>query len=99
MHMFTINAIDNAEYIPLRVAAAKLPGRPHVSTLWRWATHGVGPDRRRLETVLIGGRRYTSLEALERFVASLSGHKAEVVDRNTPSSIDAAEAKLNSEWQ
>lgn len=37
-----------------------------VTTLWRWANHGIGG--RKLETIKLGGRRYTSFAALERFV-------------------------------
>jgi hypothetical protein len=46
---------------------------PHVSTYFRWAFRGVGPDRVKLETVKLGGRRYTSRAALTRFVAKLTG--------------------------
>lgn len=48
-------------------AAAILPDRPHLSTLHRWRLHGVKGVQ--LETVLVGGRRYTSNEALARFIA------------------------------
>ncbi len=43
-----------------------IPGRPHVSTLHRWRLRGV--RGRRLETFLSGGRRFTTLEAIERFL-------------------------------
>lgn len=43
-----------------------LPGRPHVSTLWRWISRGVHGHR--LETIVVGGRRFTSRESLERFI-------------------------------
>jgi len=49
-------------------AAAWLPSRPHVATLHRWRLKGVHGVR--LETVRIGGRRYTSQEAISRFVAA-----------------------------
>jgi hypothetical protein len=45
---------------------AELPDRPHISTIWRWINRGCRGVR--LETILIGGKRYTSLEALQRFV-------------------------------
>jgi hypothetical protein len=54
-HMLTISA-----------AARELPGRPHVSTVWRWINHGVRGIR--LQTVLVGGKRYTSRESLQAFV-------------------------------
>ncbi len=51
-------------------ASKLLPDRPNVSTFWRWHRHGVKGVQ--LETVVIGGRRYTSVEALQRFVVRLS---------------------------
>ncbi len=38
---------------------------PHVSTIYRWRLRGIRGVK--LETFLIGGRRYTSVEAIERF--------------------------------
>ncbi len=43
---------------------------PHPETIARWARRGCRGIR--LETVLLGGRRYSSLEAIERFFNSLS---------------------------
>lgn len=40
-------------------------------TAWRWALRGVRGVR--LESTIIGGRRYTSREACERFLAQLNG--------------------------
>jgi hypothetical protein len=54
----------------LTEAARLLPDRPHVSTLYRWAQRGVKGVR--LETVVVGGRRYTSVEALQRFAQRLT---------------------------
>jgi hypothetical protein len=52
-------------------APADVPGkRPHISTLMRWVLRGVKGIK--LETVVVGGRRYTSVEAINRFVARLS---------------------------
>jgi hypothetical protein len=56
---------SNENLVSLSTAANSLPGRPHVSTLWRWTQRGIRGIR--LETTLIGGRRYTSDEALDRF--------------------------------
>ena len=61
-------SIDLTEnLLTLAEASKRLPSRPNVCTLWRWANRGA--RGRKLETVLVGGRRYTSLEALNRFVA------------------------------
>jgi hypothetical protein len=56
-------------------AAKKIPprrgGRPvHVSTIHRWAMAGVRGER--LESLLVGGTRMTSVEALQRFYERLS---------------------------
>jgi hypothetical protein len=46
-------------------------GRPiHISSVYRWTTSGVRGVV--LETVQVGGRRLTSLEALQRFAERLS---------------------------
>lgn len=55
--------------VPLREVPQWIPKRNgkkvHHSTVYRWATKGV--RGRILETVLIGGIRYTTVEAIERF--------------------------------
>jgi hypothetical protein len=53
--------------IPISEAPAHVPGsRPHLATIWRWIQRGVRGVN--LETVLVGGKRYTSAEAIARFV-------------------------------
>lgn len=44
--------------------------RPHVSTLYRWATAGCKGVR--LETIRVGGTLCTSLEAFQRFFERLT---------------------------
>ena len=58
----------NEDLISLSQAARELPGRPHLSTIWRWTTRGVRGVV--LETLVVAGRRFTSHEALQRFVAA-----------------------------
>ena len=62
------------ELLSLMDAAKLLPatkGKPvHHSTVWRWATRGIGAIR--LETRRVGVRFFTSREALERFTVALS---------------------------
>jgi hypothetical protein len=65
-------------------AGQVVPGRPHASTFARRATRGRSGVR--LETVVIGGRRYTSLEALERFCRRLSGETNDANDAAKESS-------------
>jgi len=53
----------------------------HVSTVHRWTTKGL--HGRVLETLSIGGRRYTTIEALQRFSgiagATSAGHTNEAM--------------------
>ncbi len=63
----------NESYLTLREAARYFPTRPHLATVWRWAAKGVKGVR--LETVVVGGQRFTTAEACDRFIAQLNGAK------------------------
>jgi hypothetical protein len=58
--------ISNESLIPVSDAPKHVPGRPHIATIWRWIQRGCRGVR--LETWLVGGRRFTSLEAIDRFI-------------------------------
>ena len=59
--------IESETLIHFSAAAREFPGRPVcMQTMHRWRLHGVRGVR--LEAVLIGGLRYTSLEAIARFI-------------------------------
>lgn len=62
--------IHAEQLLTLAKATRLLPSSPHPSTLWRWHRRGIRGVR--LETVVVGGTRYTSREALSRFSASLT---------------------------
>lgn len=79
--------IHNEELLTLSGAAKRLPhgraGKPvHVATIHRWASPG-GLQGVRLETIKIGGVRYTSAEALERFIAKCSADDARQEPQST----------------
>ena len=61
--------LENETLITLRDVPVHLPKRKgkkvHYSTVWRWVKKGA--RGRVLESVLIGGVRYTSVAALDRF--------------------------------
>ena len=58
--------IDLSEsIIAINKVPKELPEPPHVGTVWRWIQRGVRNIK--LETAMIGGKRYTSREALQRF--------------------------------
>ena len=70
-------AIDllSEHVVSLTKATSHLPRRrkgkrPNVSTLFRWAQHGIKGVR--LETIQVGGCKCTSLEALQRFCDRLT---------------------------
>lgn len=50
---------------PVSDAPKHIPGRPSKASCWRWVLQGVGGIK--LESILIGGKRYTSHEAVQRF--------------------------------
>jgi len=60
--------VTSEQMIPFQKASSHVPGRPHISTLHRWRSRGARGAR--LESLLIGGRRYTSVEAIQRFLAA-----------------------------
>lgn len=64
---------DRDRCITFRQAAALLPGSPARSTMHRWTHHGVRGVK--LATILVGGRRYTTRDAIDQFIAALSGEE------------------------
>ncbi len=73
--------------LSLTEAAKRLPQRrmgkrPHIATLYRWATRGLQGTT--LETIQVGGTKCTSVEALQRFCNSLSAGDSR---ENPPSTV------------
>ncbi len=58
--------IQNETVCTVTEAAKLFPGRPHIATVWRYVHTGVRGLR--LETIKVGGKRFTSHEAVERFI-------------------------------
>ena len=50
---------------PISEAPNHIPGHPAQGSVWRWVLKGVGGIK--LESILIGGKRFTSEEAIQRF--------------------------------
>lgn len=50
---------------PVSEAPKHIPGRPSQASVWRWVLKGVGGVK--LESILIGGKRFVSAEAIQRF--------------------------------
>jgi uncharacterized protein DUF1580 len=67
--------ITREQILSLNDAAKMLPvarngKKPHIATLYRWASRGFRGTR--LETCRVGRTRFTSIEALERFIRSIN---------------------------
>lgn len=63
------NLLDE-ELLPFASAIRSLPGAPHISTGYRFAMRGIRGVV--LETVRVGGKRYTSRQALNRFIEKVT---------------------------
>ena len=88
--------IQTEKVLTFTQAAKALPGRPNVATLWRWRTAGCRGVK--LETVLVGGKRYTSREAIQRFVAeTTAAADGEAVQPRTPKQRAANHARADAD--
>lgn len=58
------------DLVPVNQAAGLFPVRPAPATLWRWILRGSRGVR--LETLMIGGRRFTSRAAVARFIEGVT---------------------------
>ncbi len=89
--------IDHETMRLLSRAPKDVPGRPSISTLMRWASKGIRGVV--LETVLIGGRRYTSVEAIGRFVRRLSSCPARPENSSAPSKPNCSDIHTRQELE
>jgi hypothetical protein len=64
--MNNLDLLSMGDLKPVSELAKQLPVPPSSATLWRW--HAIGIRGVKLDTVRIGGRRYTSHEAFNDFV-------------------------------
>lgn len=62
--------IDSETLLTLAEAAKRFPRKLSICTLFRWCKNGVRGAV--LSSVVIGGRRFTSLEAIHRFIVATS---------------------------
>ena len=87
--------VNSETLLTVRQVARRIPGRSgkpiNISAIYRWIQRGV--DGKRLEAVRIGGRFYTSVEALERFSEPAGSSEAQPAER-TSARASAAEAEL-----
>lgn len=78
-------------------ATRELPGRPSLRTVWRWMQRGVRGIK--LESVVIGGRRYTSRESGQRFIerttSAATGQATGQVSTRRAMALERAERELD----
>ncbi len=83
--------LQTEQVIPIGQVPKRLPHRPHISTVYRWIAKGG------LETLRLGGRVFTSVEALERFAEHRGGRPKPPESTPTPQrqrEIAGAERRL-----
>lgn len=88
------------QLLTLSMAAREVPNRRsgcgiNVSTVWRWSLRGIRGVR--LETLLIGGIRYTSREALHRFFTATTAAADNAPSAKTPPKRDREIANAEAE--
>jgi hypothetical protein len=88
-------SIELERLLPLGMAAAevrRITGmKTHISTVYRWTT--VGCRGVRLEFLLVGARRFTSREAISRFLERLTA-QAQGTAAGTPPTTAARQRQL-----
>jgi hypothetical protein len=67
----------------------------HISTCWRWCLRGVKGHI--LESINVGGKKFTTLPAFERWMAKINGtgSLANQSQQRRGDSVDAAERELD----
>ncbi len=78
----------------LKDATKYIPTRPNISTVWRWSIKGTRGVK--LETILVGSQRYTTKEAISRFLASLNGSQVQMAEARAKE-LAAVNRELDSE--
>ena len=85
---------ETEDLIPWDSCGREIPGNPATPTVYRWGFKGVripGTDERvKLESLLCGNKRFTSREAITRFITALNSPR-----EAAPPVTDARRAKQN----
>ncbi len=61
---------ENEDLIPFEACGQLIPGRPTRCTLYRWSFKGIRGAK--LESLVVGHKRFTSREAVGRFIAAMN---------------------------
>lgn len=88
--------------LTLTEAARACPGRPHPSTLWRWARKGVRGANGvtvKLEHVRLGARIFTSREAIDCFGRALAEADAQHFNAHQAEPIESGQIQAETELE
>ena len=92
--------VQREQPISFNEASRFLPDnrRPGFSTWWRWSTHGIRGVK--LETIMVGGRRCTTAEAVRRFFERVTAVADGIeAPSRTPHEHEAAIASAEARWR
>ncbi len=91
--------IQNETVIPISESPKHFPGRPNISSIYRW--FGKGVRGAKLETFVAGAKRFTSTEAIGRFIEATTANStgaspptARPTSRQREAAIKRAETQL-----
>ena len=89
--------IHTESLIAIKDIPAHLPGRVHIASGWRWIQRGCRGVK--LETAMIGGKRYGSPESLQRFaeLTTAAADGTSTVKASTPSAARKRHERGNRE--
>lgn len=95
--------VDSAAAVKLAIARDWFPGRPTVATLRNWSSVGLldpNGNRVRLQTIRLGGCRFTTRTWAEAFLKAVATHSvpeaiaAEITDERRISRAEEARRQL-----
>lgn len=87
-------AMTDQLLLETRISLTKLAQEQGVSvpTSWRWAQRGIGGHI--LETMSVGGRKFTTREAFQRWIAAINGEPNHLeTPRQREAAINRAEKR------
>jgi hypothetical protein len=83
------------EHFTINEVSKILPGRPNVSTIWRWVTKGCRGQQ--LATIRIGGINYIAKSELERFLSATNDRTVSICNKSRVKQLAKVSADLDAE--
>ncbi len=83
------------EHFTINEVSKLLPGRPNVSTIWRWINKGVRGQR--LATIRIGGINYIAETEMNRFLSATNDRTVSICNKSRVKQLAKVSADLDRE--